>query len=56
MRNRRTKIIFLFVAAMLLLPWPVAYAHSYDTDVTVQDGVQIEVAEASAAPTWTAFR
>ena len=37
------------------IPWPVAYAHTFDDSMAGQDGVQIAVAEDSVAPTWTAF-
>ena len=54
MRNKLLKRIFPLIALLLLAPWPVAYA--YDTDIMAsQDAVQIEIAEAAAKPTWTAF-
>ena len=54
MRNKWIKRTFPFVALLLLLPWPVAYA--FDTDAMAsQDAVRIEIAEDSAKPTWTAF-
>jgi hypothetical protein len=52
MRNKWTKRIFPFLAFFLLIPWPVAYAFS---DTTGQDTVQIEIAEESAKPNYTAF-
>ena len=55
MTHRFIKKIFPLLAVLLLTPWPVAYAQSYDGDITGQDAVLIEVAEASVAPTWTVF-
>lgn len=55
MRNKRTKIIFICLAAILLLPWPVAYAHDASDGVLEDKTIQMEVAEASALPTWSAF-
>jgi len=55
MRNKWIKRFFPLIVLLLLAPWPVAYAHAYDDDMAGQDAVQIEVAEASAAPSWTAF-
>jgi len=49
------KKIFPLVAISLLIPWPVAYAHSYQSDMTGESAVQIEVAPASDAPRWSAF-
>jgi hypothetical protein len=54
MRNKWFKRFFPFIALFLLAPWPVAYAHTYDGSAR-GDAIWIEVAEASAAPTWTAF-
>jgi len=54
MRNKWIKRFFPLFALLLLAPWPVAYAHTYDDEAS-QDTVRIEIAEASAAPTWTAF-
>jgi hypothetical protein len=48
----KRKFIFLFVASLLLVPWPVAYA--YDAGVG-QTPIQIEAAEATAAPHWQTF-
>jgi len=53
MRNKWIKRLFPLFALLLLAPWPIAYA--YDDATAGQDGVRIEVAEASVAPTWTAF-
>jgi len=55
MRNKWIRRFFPIIVLLLLAPWPVAYAHTYDGDVAGQDSVRIEVAEASAQPTWTAF-
>ncbi len=55
MRNKWIKRFFPLFALLLLAPWPVAYAHTYDDDMAGQDTVRLEVAEASAQPTWTAF-
>ena len=55
MRNKWIKRFFPIFALLLLAPWPVAYAHTYNDDMVGQDAVWIEVAEASAQPTWTAF-
>ena len=46
---------FPLLALLLLAPWPVAYAHDFDNQMAGQDAVRIEVAEASAAPSMTAF-
>jgi len=48
----KRKFIFLLVASLLLAPWPVAYAH--DT-AAGQTPIQIEAAEATAAPHWKTF-
>ncbi len=53
MRNKWIKRFFPIIVLLLLAPWPVAYA--YDDDMAGQDAVQIEIAEASATPNWTAF-
>ena len=55
MRNKWIKKIFPLFALLLLAPWPVAYAHDYNNETVNQDAVQIEAAEASVQPTWTAF-
>ncbi len=49
------KKIFPLLAVLLLTPWPVAYARDYNSDMAGQDSVRIEVAQASAKPTWTVF-
>jgi len=55
MPDRFIKKIFPILAILLLTPWPVAYAHTYAGDMVGQEPVQIEVAEASAAPSMTVF-
>jgi len=55
MTKKFTKKIFPLLALLLLAPWPVAYAHTYNDDMAGQDAVRIEVAEPSLAPSWTAF-
>jgi len=55
MRNKRTKIIFIFVAIALLLPWPVAYGHDAGDGMVGQDTVHIEIAESSAKPSMEAI-
>ena len=45
---------FILMAALLLTPWPVAYA--YDSDSATVGRVAIEAAEASTAPEMTVFR
>ena len=55
MRNKWIKRFFPLIAAFLLAPWPIAYAYDYNSDITSQDTVQIEVAGASVRPTWTVF-
>ena len=55
MTKRFIKKIFPLLAVLLLAPWPVAYAQSYNGDIAGQDAVRIEVAEASVTPTWTVF-
>jgi len=45
----KSKLVFLLLAAVLLTPWPVAYA--YDNSMTAGDApVQVEAAGAAAAP------
>lgn len=55
MTERFIRKIFPLLAVLLLTPWPVAYAQSYNGDIVGQNAVQIEVAEASEKPTWTVF-
>ena len=49
----KRKLLFPFLAMLLLAPWPVAYA--YDNVLDNPEPIQIEAAETSAAPGWTAF-
>ena len=51
----RRNLIFIFMAVLLLSPWPVAYA--YDNALAGPERMQVDVraAEASAAPTWSVF-
>ena len=55
MRNKWIKRFFPLFALLLLAPWPVAYAHDISDGVVGEETVRLEVAEASAQPTWTAF-
>jgi len=55
MRNKWIKKIFPFIALLLLLPWPIAYANTYTDDTPSQDEVRIEIAEDSAKPSYTVF-
>ncbi|GAI70735.1 unnamed protein product, partial [marine sediment metagenome] len=55
MRNKWIKRFFPLIVLLLLAPWPVAYAHDISDGVIGEETVQIEVAETSAQPTWTAF-
>ena len=55
MTRRFIQRLFPLLAVALLVPWPIAYAHSYNVDATGQDAVQVEVAGDSAKPSWTAF-
>ena len=55
MNKQLLKRIFPLIALLLLAPWPVAYAHDVNGAVDGQETIQVEVAEASAQPTWTVF-
>ncbi len=55
MRNKWIKRFFPLIVLLLLAPWPVAYAHDVSDGVVGEETVRVEVAEASAQPTWTAF-
>ena len=55
MRNKWIKRFFPLIVLLLLAPWPVAYAHDVSDGVIGEETVRIEVAEASAQPTWNAF-
>lgn len=52
-RKRFIKWIFPIIALLLLLPWPIAYA--YEISDAGQDTIQVEVAEPSAEPNFTAW-
>ena len=56
MSRKLFRKVFPLLAVVLLAPWPVAYAHTYDNSVGGGESVRIEAAEASVMPTWTAFR
>ena len=47
------RLRFILLAALLLTPWPVAYA--YDNDAAAASVVRIEAAEPSTAPRMTVF-
>jgi hypothetical protein len=49
----KRKLIFLLLATVVLIPWPVAYAH--DNAIAGQTPMQIEAAETAAAPHCKAF-
>lgn len=53
--NKMLKRIFPFIALLLLLPWPVAYAYDVVNDTAEQDTIRIEIAEDSVKPSFTAF-
>ena len=55
MRNRFIKLIFPVIVVLLLAPWPVAYAYSYQGEMVSPGAVQIEAADASVAPSAMAF-
>ncbi len=55
MNRRFIKKAFPLLAVSLLVPWPVAFAQSYNGDTAGRDAVQIEVAEDSEKPSWSAF-
>ena len=55
MRNKWLKRFFPLIALLFLVPWPIAYAHTYTSGMAQTGAAQIEVAEASAAPSWTVF-
>ena len=54
LRNRWIKWLFPIFALLLLLPWPIAYANDINAEAS-EDSVQIEIAESSAKPGYTAF-
>ena len=49
----KKKLIFPLLAALLLIPWPVAYAH--DNALAGQAPIQIEAADPAAVPQWKAY-
>jgi len=49
----KRKWLFPFLVILLLAPWPVVYA--YDDGVDGAETIQIEAAQASAAPHWNAY-
>jgi hypothetical protein len=49
----KRKLLFPLMAALLLVPWPIAYA--YDSASAANVPVTIEAADASAAPQIEAF-
>lgn len=51
----KKNLIFIFMAILLLAPWPVAYAYDNALAGPEQMPVEIRVAEASAAPSWSVF-
>jgi len=54
----RKKLIFFLFAALLLFPWPVAYAYenNLNTLAVSSKEIQVEVAAPSAQPTWDVFQ
>jgi len=55
MRRRFTRLIFPLIAVLLLAPWPVAYAYSYEGELVEPGAIQITAAEPSKAPSVVAF-
>ncbi len=49
----KKKLIFPLLAALLLIPWPVAYG--YDNAMAGQAPIQIEAADPAAVPHWQAY-
>ena len=49
----KKKLIFLLLATLLLIPWPVAYG--FDNAMAGQAAIQIEVAEPAASPQCKTF-
>jgi hypothetical protein len=49
----KRNVIFILLAALLLTPWPVAYA--YGDSIGVNSTVQIVAAEQDAMPKWNAY-
>ncbi|MFC1902385.1 hypothetical protein ACFLX3_05630 [Chloroflexota bacterium] len=55
MNKKLLKRLFPIIAILLLAPWPIAYGYSASGAATGQETAQIQAAEASAQPSWTAF-
>ena len=56
MNRKLLKKLFPLIAVLLLVPWPVAYAYTFNvTAVDMREVAHIEAAEISAIPTWTVF-
>ncbi len=55
MRNKWIKRFFPLIVLLLLVPWPIAYAHDVSDGVVGEETIHIETAEVSVQPTWTAF-
>lgn len=51
----KRRLIFILLAVLLLTPWPVAFAYDAGDSDFEQNAVQIDVAEASATPSWNVF-
>ena len=51
----RRNLIFIFLAVVLLAPWPVAYAYDNALASPEQMPVEVRAAEASAAPSWSVY-
>ena len=49
----KKNLIFLLLATVLLVPWPVAYA--YDNGLGGQAEIRIEAAAPAEAPSWQAY-
>jgi len=54
MRSKLRKL-FPLLALLLLAPWPIAYAHDYVNASPQREGIQVEIAESSARPSWQAY-
>jgi len=54
MRKKWIKRLFPIFALLILAPWPIAYAHDAGDGLVGEETARIEVAEASAQPTWIA--
>ena len=51
----RRNLTFIFLAILLLTPWPVAYAYDNALARPEQMPVEVSAAEPSAAPSWSVF-